>query len=194
MIHVIGDSHTWVFTGEPGFSVFYVGSTTAFGYNNPNSKTQSEKKVLDYVQKYLKQEDSVLMVAGEIDCRIHVYNLSKKTGKTIQQLIDSSIEAYGSFLKRLRDIIPVKVCGIPSPGRQGNIYNYPYYASYGEAANIYREFNNKLKDFCLSNNFYYFDLYSKTVGPDGRAKPEFLRDEVHLNKKVFSIVSLQDLI
>jgi len=57
-----------------------------------------------------------------------------------------------------------------------------------ERRKIYREFHDKLAEFCKSNGYKIIDVWDATVGPDGSTKPEYKSDEVHFNDRVVPIL------
>lgn len=139
-----------------------------------------------------KKTEKVIMVFGEIDCRIHIYNQFKKKNEqvSISELIHKTIEAYGETLKALRNEgVSVLVFGIPPASHQENIYNYPHYAPPDIRVTINKEFNEGLKKYCEKNNFPFYDIYEKTVDAEGFMSEEYAYDEIHLDKKVMIYVN-----
>lgn len=191
LIHVIGDSHTKIFRRSELFVVYHVGPATAHNLNKNNSITNSNKTLFTIIDKINKKRDIVMLVFGEIDCRIHIYNQYKKNnGKfTLTELIDRTIENYGSVLKQL-DLM--EICfflyGIPPATTQGNVYGYPFYATPEIHGKIYREFNERLKKFCTKNSYNYMDIYSIVSDENGFVLEEYVADAVHLNSKVVKFV------
>lgn len=203
MYIVVGDSHGNIFEHLEGFTVkLFLAGPTAYNIAKENSTLKTKQKIADVLNSIDKQKDTLILSFGEIDCRIHIYYQHKKQSIPMSTLIDRTVEKYGAFLDQLR-VLDVKfiVCGIPPAGHQENIVAnpdgtpvYPWYASPDVQADIYREFNDKMKLFCQSRGYRYLDIYSKTVGPDGHILPEYAypADDTHLGPKAIPI--LLDLI
>jgi hypothetical protein len=147
------------------------------------------------------QDDLVLFSAGEIDCRIHIYYQHMKSGRSIDELIEGTIDNYVVFLRLMYERrVNFCVLGIPPAGRQEeNRFGYPYYASREQRIPIFEQFNRKLRERCGKEGFRYIDLYSSTVDDDGLINLEFAEDDefvevfgdyhgTHLNRKAFRFV------
>ena len=85
MIHVIADSHGSIFS-QDGFAVS----------NRPwcaHNLIDDDKKsiLLDYIKNNVKDGDKVILVHGEIDCRIHFYKKHLELGIPISELINNTI-------------------------------------------------------------------------------------------------------
>ncbi len=80
------------------------------------------------------------------------------------------------------------VYGIPPASRQGNKYNYTFYASAETRVEINKKFNDKLRSLCLANGWGYINIYSETVDSSGHILDKYSEDETHLNKKVTPLV------
>jgi lysophospholipase L1-like esterase len=190
-IYVIGDSHTQVFGGSKLFTVCPIGPATAYNLKTENSLTNSNQKLLDIVKNINKFNDIVILVFGEIDCRIHIYYKYLINDKTISisELIDHTISNYGAVLKQLRDMnIFFCVYGIPAAGFEENIYKYQFYASPERRSKIYKEFNDKLKTFCEKNKYEYINIYPIVSDENGFLRKEYAADDVHLNERIIPFI------
>lgn len=185
--HVIGDSHSLSFKGITSFFVHHIGAVTAYNLNNENSTTHSKEKLQKIIKKINKKLDSVLLVFGEIDSRIHIYlQYRKNKGEsTIKELIKATIGRYGLALDELSTKnVPFIVCGVPPAATQKNIYNYPFYASQKKRVEISREFNLKLLEFCRKRGYPFLDISSENQDPKGLISKRSSDDGIHLKKKV----------
>ena len=77
IITVIGDSHSLLFQ-NPLFKIKYIGPATAFKLGYKDSTTQSRKKIIKILNG-ISPSSTVLLVFGEIDCRLHIYNVHRNT-------------------------------------------------------------------------------------------------------------------
>jgi lysophospholipase L1-like esterase len=190
LIWVIGDSHVSSFENDIRFSIHNIGPATAFNLKNEKNTTNSNKKLFEVIKNVNRKKDIVLLVFGEIDCRIHIYNEFKKNNEkiTISKLIENTILNYGCVLEKLKQLgVNFCVYSIPPAGVQGNIYNYPYYASREIRGQIIKEFNEKLKNFCEENSIKLIDIYPKVSDGKGFVLEEFAADEIHLNDKIVKL-------
>jgi hypothetical protein len=187
LYHVIGDSHTRPFRGNRWCYIHHLGAATAYNLQNPNSSTKSHQNLWKIINNMDKKRDKVIMVFGEIDCRIHIYNQFKKRNEevSISQLIKNTVEVYGKTLVEIRNNgVSVLVFGIPPASHQKNIYNYPYYAPPDTRVTINKEFNEGLQAFCEKKEIPFYNIYEKTVDSEGFMSEECAYDEIHLDKKV----------
>jgi hypothetical protein len=186
LIHVIGDSHGKVFRGQRQFIVHHLGAATAHNLVNQNSTTNSNRKLFDIVER-ISRKDVVLLVFGEIDCRIHIFYQYKKNNerKAISELIDDTVVNYGEVLGKLRRLgINFIVYGVPPATEVRNEYRYPFYASPEVHCQISGMFNEKLKEFCQKQGYGYIDIHSRFSDEKGFLLKEYAADEIHLNGQV----------
>jgi lysophospholipase L1-like esterase len=190
LIHVIGDSHGKVFRGHRQFIVHHLGASTAHNLIKSSSTTNSNKKLFNLVER-INSRDVVLLVFGEIDCRIHIYYQYKRNNekKTIAELIDETISNYGAILNQLHNLnINFIVHGVPPATQVRNEYRYPFYASPEVHCQINALFNESLKTFCKANGYPYIDIHSQFSDDNGFMLQEYAADEIHLNSNVADYV------
>lgn len=194
LIYVIGDSHAKVFEKQKMFIVYHLGAATAYKLKDKVSTTNSNQKLFSVIKR-IKKRDIVMLVFGEIDCRIHIYNEHKKSGISIRGLIGQTISRYGDVLRQL-DARGVNffVLGVPPASRRKSIlptsvfYGLQFYASSDIRSKINREFNQRMKDFCQENYYKYIDVYSKTSDKNGFMMEEYAKDDIHLNNKAVRLI------
>ncbi len=191
LIYVIGDSHTENFRRCRPFVVHHVGASTAYNLDRDTSTTNSKKQLWTLINKIDKNKDVVLLVFGEIDARIHIYNQYMKNSEqiTITELINSTVTSYGHVLTQLnRAGVNFYVYGIPPATNQANVYRYPFYATPDIHKRIYREFHEQLAAFCAKNEFKYIDIYSQVADENGHISVDYDADGVHLTSKIVMFV------
>ena len=197
MIYVAGDSHIHVFENNPMFTVRGLSAVTVYNLKKEDSKTKSHELLMKVVTEMNKEKDTLILVAGEIDCRNHIYYQSRKQQVPVSELVDRTIQNYGEVMKQLEDMgVKFIICSTTPAGYEiepyltqtGNtlyikqfLEQFQYMPTFQEYAELYKEFNQKLKEFCLSKRYKYLDLYSRFVGPDGHTLREFLWDLQHLD-------------
>ncbi len=188
VIFVIGDSHTQIFRWERPFVVFALGPATAYNLGNSRSTTGSHDKLFNVLKVVNRERDSVLMVFGEIDARMHVYNQYMKHQASLpySYFIDKTIEKYGAVLERLSGMgVDFYVHGIPPSSRQEIAVDasssIAYYAPRDIRSEISRIFNQRLKDYCEDHGYRYIDIYSRVVDENGQIAEAYRGDAVHMN-------------
>lgn len=193
LIHVIGDSHVIPFRGSMPFLAHHLGAATAYNLTKENSATKSNEKLFKIIGK-LGRKDRVMLLFGEIDCRIHIYYQHKKSNSklSIEELIDRTISNYGEVMAQLKQC-SVNFCvhSISPATEVGNEYKYPFYGTPEIRSRINRMFNEKLKSFCDKNGYIFIDIYDKVTDKDGLMLKEYAGDEIHLNKKAVSWVRVE---
>ncbi len=191
IIQVIGDSHSNAFSDISYCCVVHhIGPATAHNLSKENSSTSSREKLL-CVLRGKRKKDLIVLVFGEIDCRIHIYYQYMKNGcqGTLTELIDKTISNYGRAMTYLGSsgIEPI-ICSVVPPGPQGNVHNYPYYPSREIRSDITKEFNLKLKLLCEEKGYQFLDIYSGLHDEKGFLIDAYCDDGTHLNSKATKIL------
>lgn len=190
LIHVIGDSHAKVFRLHKPFIVHYVGAATAHNLLKTGSTINSNRKLFDAASR-IGPGGVVLLVFGEIDCRIHIYYQFKKNGErsSIGELIDNTVANYGQAMDRLAGLgLRLAVCGVPPATKVRNEYRYPFYAPPDVHCKINALFNERLKALCHQRGYPYIDVLSRFADEDGFMRREYAADEIHLNGRTVGYV------
>jgi len=185
VVHVIGDSHGKLFRWHRPFVVHHLGAATAHNLAKASSTTGSNRKLFDIIGR-VSSKDIVMLVFGEIDCRIHLYYQYKKGNESrpLAELVDDTIASYGSVLEKIRALgIEPVVQGVPPATRVRNEYRYPFYAPPEAHSRISRMFNERLRALCESNGYRYIDVHTGFSDADGFMLEEYAADEIHLNGK-----------
>ena len=116
MLHVVGDSHVMLFTGQK--LPFLIQPPVDFkpqpydlisGYSTYFCPLLRAYRMIDneYVWKLLATFPpgaSVLLVLGEIDCRGPIINEAHRAGKSIQELTQVCAERYLSGVRRVKEM------------------------------------------------------------------------------------------
>ncbi len=191
LIHVIGDSHVQVFKGISKYVLIHrLGPSTAYNLGRKGSTTNSNSQLFKIIEKSSRR-DILVLVFGEIDCRIHIYNQYEKNKRefTISKLIDRTIASYGDVLKQLSRLdMRLAVYAVPPVGTAGNAYGHPHYATREIRGMITREFNQKLKLLCSQKGYKFLDIYSAVCDERGFMPDEYAFDDTHLNGKVAGLI------
>lgn len=194
IIHVIGDSHSLSFQ-DYCLKVHYLGPVTAYNLVNGDSSSGGRTKLFQIIN-LLKNGDCILLVFGEIDARIHIYNQYMKQNRkvSIEKIVDKVIANYSKVIKEILDKgVDVYVYNLVPPGPQDNFYNYPYYANWQTRLKITKLMNKKLNQMCKNLKIGFIDIFDQVVNPKQKSPLSFRRrkfvfDDVHLNEKTAKLV------
>lgn len=189
--YVIGDSHTLNFTHE-AFIIKHIGPATAYRLNFEKSTTNSKKIIINILNSIYKHKPiNVIFVFGEIDARMHIHKVSKQKNIAVDVLINKTVESYINFINLVKEkfpLITVYIFNVLPQGEQGNVYNYPYYASLDKRKRITEKLNDSLKKYAKINNIKFIDIYNKLVDKNRMRKKKYAFDDVHFNKKIMPYV------
>ncbi|MCX6771198.1 MAG: SGNH/GDSL hydrolase family protein [Candidatus Micrarchaeota archaeon] len=194
LYHFVGDSHTTPFEFQKSMVVHHIGRATAHNLVKDNSSSDSKKLFWKVLSGIDRKRDIVVVVFGEIDCRIHIYYQFKKNLEKIpiEELMERTIGNYLSVLKQAREKgYMLAVLGMPPASAQENSYKYPFYGDARTRSHISRKFNAMLAKACRENGFPFIDVYSASEDGNGFIRKEFARDEVHLNEMIVPVVRVQ---
>lgn len=184
-VHVIGDSHTGIFRRKKPFIVHWLGPATAHNLKNPSSTTMSYKKLIGILKHLIAEGDRVLLLFGEVDCRIHIYNRFVVSGGTrsLEEVVDDTVSRYGEVLDEIDKMgIDFHVGSVTPGGTEGNVFGVPNYPPPDMRPVINRVFNERLHDYCRKHGYSFIDVYSVVVDEDGFIKTEYRsEDGTHLN-------------
>jgi lysophospholipase L1-like esterase len=184
VVHVIGDSHTLMLSGHFPFRVTWMGAATAFNLGKAGSSTRSKEK-LERALMHVWEGDVVLLVLGEVDSRIHIYQQHMRSGgaKSFESLIAATIERYGAEILELkRRGYRVVVHSVSATPYQENIYDAEYYADDATRAQIVDAFDAALKAWCQANAVEYLDMYSLVRDERGFIRKDLTTDGTHLDE------------
>lgn len=206
MIYVAGDSHQHPFENNPLFTLKPIGAATAHNINKPKSTNDTYNKLMATVNIMDKEKDTIIIICGEIDCRFHIYYQFKKRGESmsIAQIIGETIQNYAEVMTQLENMkIKFVICSTVPLGWTYEPYLTQYGATYymGQFLGAYKEmptpetyyeiyrlFNDKLKNYCRSKGYLYLDVYAKFLGSDGHMQKEYAWDLNHLDLKAQPII------
>lgn len=177
MIHILGDSHTSVFEG------FIISAHYVTAYN------LYDKGI---VQEYIKvlNGGKLVLIFGELDCRMHIYNKCIEHKTTFEQGVDETIESYGRVLSFLKERnVDFAVFNVVPSGIWNRRKSFDGYliAPHDERGLIHRLYHDRFNKYCF--NYKVIDLWDEILDTEsGHTKSEFLVDEVHLNKSALPII------
>lgn len=187
LVFVLGDSHVGIFLKRKPFLVHWFGPATAYNLKSPDSTTKSGRRLSGIMKYLVRPDDKVLMVFGEIDCRVHIYNqwVIGKGSVTLEDVIEETVASYGAVLDRLyRRCVDFYVASAPPAAREGNVYGVPNYPPEEARGIINRVFNEKLSEYCGRRGYRFIDVYSRVADDEGFIREEYSCDDgTHLKNE-----------
>ena len=190
-IYVIGDSHVGLFLRQRPFIVHWLGPATAHNLKQKQSTLKANARLLRIIDRVLRKGDTVIMVFGEIDCRIHIYNQYMEHGKEVpmHEFIVATVSNYGVVLDQLAARgVDFYVYSVMPAAREGNIFGVPNYPPPEARCIINRDFNASLRSLCEERGYRFMDVYSCIVDQQGFICDEFTKDGVHATPSVMRFV------
>jgi hypothetical protein len=193
MIYTFGNSHSHLFTGsQPGksgfgesknenFTSFSLGPVIA--YNFMESHYSKILEVLELI-KFEKENDHIMLIVGEVDCRWHLPYQASIQGRSNESVVDECIDRLFSVYMDLKDrgYTIIGWGGHPSTTDGHNDDpNQPVFGDCVNRNNISRYWDNALRTKCESNNIEYISIMDNLIDENGLTKMEYFIDYCHLD-------------
>ena len=193
-IHVVGDSHTAIFSTIPECHVHNIFAKTMHGICNgigdakvftDNQEIIVDKGPLDVRIFDVKPGDYVIYIFGEIDVRTHIGRIRDVHRKPLERILNDLVEKYMKVISRNTDLshsIPI-IASIVPPSTLGGNTDYPYYGSLQDRIVIQQQLNAKLKSACESRGILYLDYARHYSLPNGSLNHAFSDGHVHIRNE-----------
>lgn len=190
MIHIFGDSHRAFFTNSKPYSCkpekfdilrsYHLGPGTAHNFFQ-----NRHYKMMD-VLKTVPKEHCVLIVAGEIDCRLHIPKIHLTTHIDIERLVYNTVHNIMLSILDLKSNGYQVIAWGPHPTRvlEELDYNPEWYYGNQKIRNITCSmFNSLLENEAVKHNIpfgtNFYDILKNDT--DYEVYDQFFRDPLHLN-------------
>ncbi|MFO0832285.1 MAG: hypothetical protein U0637_10660 [Phycisphaerales bacterium] len=197
-IHVIGDSHSSVFTGLhgvcgtctefhqqalPGFDVWHLGQYLAYSVGSPRHQ------VHQHIRACLRRAGPgpVAFFFGEIDCRNHVV----KHAATLPAIRRTAAQVAAAYARRCRTLAPSRAIAfvtIPPPTvtQHGNT-QLPTVGSFTQRRAAVDAFNHALRAAARSVNAPVVDVHDALADRRGTPNPAYFADGVHADPRALPL-------
>jgi len=201
MIYAIGNSHAHFFTNShPAdskgrfkneyFTSYSLGPTIA--YNFYEHHLDKLIKLIESKEVNILQEDYILLVVGEVDCRWHLPKQAEQQKRNIDEIINECINRFFRthlFLKE-NGYNVISWGGHPSTTSGHN--DDPSNPVYGDCLYrniIAKKWDKYLNYISLVNSIPNISIIDDLIDKDGLTKMEYFIDYCHLNSsKLLPIV------
>lgn len=188
MLHVIGDSHSRIWSGTvfkewdgkhkfPNIRVHHIGSCLAYNLIDEDKPGKWGEEVI----KIVKNNPDITAVAlsfGEIDMRTQVIKRAKEQGILTREAVENLAKRMLAFCSLLKEhtSIPIIICGVVASGPEGeDAIGTPFERN---VSSVY--FDMYLKTH-LPYGVYLFSIVHKLLNSRLETKTYLYSDKVHLN-------------
>jgi len=205
-IHTFGDSHAsdkhshWGYINMADINMAdvkikcnHIGGRLMFTFGRLGLNLLNIK---DYA---VEEDDVVIFCFGEIDCRNHVHKHITKE-KSYKNVIEEIVRNYFNAIREnVSQYNNLKTCvyNVVPPHRyrdEPKYHRYPFLGSDIERREYYLYMNQLLRELCIENNYFYFDIYDESCDEEGFIKDEFSDGNVHLRNTTHSIEVIKRLL
>lgn len=145
------------------------------------------------IKDYAVEEDDVVIFCfGEIDCRNHVHKHITKE-KSFENVIEEIVHSYFNAIREnVSQYNNLKTCvyNVVPPHRyrdEPKGHPFPFLGTDIERRKYYLYMNKLLRELCIENNYFYFDIYDESCDEEGFIKDEFTDGNVHLMNTTHSV-------
>lgn len=195
MIHVIGDSHCCIFSGQeafrlwndedrlkndilPEFRTYRIGPATAF---------QLDRKLVlleTILSQFVKPGDIVMPCCGEVDCRAHLLKQAAVQRLPIDQIVQICVDKYYNTLLQLKTWAEYNRCKLavwgPIASKPDSIeYDGPFQGTCADRNNATRLFTNKLREACVGAGITFGSVFEKMVDENSNTKVQYISSYIH---------------
>ena len=188
-LSVFGESHSLSLSNinfKLNYNNFNANSNFIMGikmYHLANTDSSYHANCLKEHIKFIQPNSNLLFTIGEIDARPDegIWQVHLEKGKDVDTIINDTVNGYIDFLAdNLKDkLLSVTIQGIPAPN----------YALEGDKdpkdekgfLSMIKIVNDKLKELTLEKGWYFLDVYSATLGDEGKSNKKWHIDGYHLS-------------
>lgn len=203
VIHCIGDSHVDFLSGlnsiQPEyplphrnkyslFKTYRLGAVLAYTIANTDSNGSVK---LNSILHEIPKGSYVMLMLGEIDCRVHLIAQSQKQGKSIETVVLDCVSRYCKKLLWLKKQgYRVVVWGVlPSTRFSVPDKEYPTVGTCKERNHVTEIFNSYLSSFAQKNNLPFISLFPDLVDSEGLTNMSYHIDSIHLSSRAANLVA-----
>lgn len=194
-IVAFGDSHSAVFSNIENVDVVHVGPATAHNIARANSTTQAREKILAHLETCSSLDTAVLLVFGEIDCRMHILKVASSLEVTMQQAVQVTVERYCVFLQSIVAMGYTVLIYGPAGSGSGWNSSFPSVGREQDRNIVIHHFNSLLAENCLRLGVAFVSIDDLVINKGSwLTRAGFLDDGCHLNNHPRTVVEFQTII
>ena len=180
MIYCIGNSHVGIFSGTdllspvwpkklpdrlPWFKTININAPTAY---HAMKHIETVKRVLGEISSFNKQNDTVLLVFGEVDMRMHVYIQVARQKRSMEDIVNEIADRYLTAVSvLLKEKFNIALYGcIASWIWSDDGENRTMYGTTKQRNAATRLFNMRLINFCKEHKLPYISIFEEMLLDD----------------------------
>lgn len=188
-IYVFGNSHVYVFSrNKPGpeehtispdgrYICRSIGPTIAYNFFEHHYPKVIE--LLESEREFNKERDYVLLVVGEVDCRLHLVNqIKSQAPRPEEDIIRECVDRF------FRCHLDLKARGYRVIGWGGHPSTIPegrwVIGPYDKRLFIGRYFEQYMKRKCEENGILFKTMFDRILLPNGQTNMDLYLDDCHL--------------
>ena len=212
-LHVIGNSHVSIFAGtseiltwyppnkhvfskdEFTFHVYHVGPIIAYNFFEHHYGKVNEI-LANVANDFNKEEDYIMIVIGEGDCRWHLPRQASLQNKDIHELVQECVDRFFRVIQDLQSRGYKCICwgGHPSTNSGHNDDpNCPVFGAVETRNRISRHFCSCFRTKCNEHNVPFVSIMDNLIESDGTTNMSYFVDYCHLNHDMVFDVVLQEI-
>ncbi|MBX9737280.1 MAG: hypothetical protein K2X32_10175 [Phycisphaerales bacterium] len=199
MIHILGDSHSSIFTGLhgvapvfprqspgalPSFRTCHLGPYLAHSVATPGHPV---RRLISRALRPAAPRDRVLFVFGEIDCRCHLARRAT-SARTIEAAAADVAERY---IHAVRELSPNRqtavLCVPPATIAKLSDARFPTAGSFDQRSKAADSFNRVLRRVGRKLGIQVFGPFRPLATPDGEPRPQYFADGVHADPRALPL-------
>ena len=168
----------------PQFKSYRLGATLAYNLCKEGTRSKGRER-LHAVVSGLTAGSTVMLVFGEIDCRIHLSRRCLQEGRDISGEVNVCADRYCGVVREvaqagLRTLVWGVVPSTPIDGKDGAI------GSCTERNEITRALNEAIKRR-MPLSAQYVSIFDQLLNKDGTTNPEYFVDDLHLSQRAMPL-------
>lgn len=198
-IHVIGDSHSSIFTGLhgvcgkvgefcthalPGFRVWHLGEYLA---HSVGSKQHAVHARVKHCIAHARPTDPIAFVFGEIDCRNHVVKHAPTDDaleSVARDVARRYVEQVGVLVRNRR----IAFVALPPATVTAHANAmYPSVGTFAQRARAVRSFNHSLHEHASQMKAAVIDVHDRLATTTGEPNPAYFADGVHADPRALPL-------
>lgn len=193
VINIVGESHSLALSRlyfNINSNVYYGKTHVVMGIKmhhlNPDVNSQF-KTYFDNQIASINNDEDIIFTIGEIDCRPDqgIWVAAKKMNSRLNSVLEETVLKYTTYIQmHIKNKNSITIQGIPAP-------NYSIEEDLEEEEEILQflqmiaDINIFLKKKTLDNGWNFLDVYSATVGKDGKSNGLWHIDSHHLKPSFY---------
>jgi hypothetical protein len=202
--YCIGDSHASFFSGLDAilplspetknrysfFEAYRLGAILAYNIAFYNTSSKGREKFEELLMTKIPKNATLILVFGEIDCRVHIVKQAKLMNTSIDEIAKNVVKRYSIFINHLKNqgfkiivwaVVPTSSCDTQNK-------EYPNNGSLLERTQATLIFNNSLEEYCIKEGIRFLSIYKYIVDKDGVMLKKYFIDCVHLSQKALKFL------